>query len=60
MRQFFKRLKLKMLRSKYAVGSIHERFVAKDVNRIVEVIFADEIDDGWITIRVKTAMSFMR
>jgi len=54
-RQFFKKLKLKRLRSKYSVGSIHERFVACDVKRTVEVISADEINQGWITVRAKTA-----
>jgi hypothetical protein len=41
-------------RKRYRAGAVLRRFVACDIRRDVEVIDASEIDDGFVTARVRT------
>ena len=41
-------------RELYRSGKVISRFIAKDVKREIEIVSADEVDDGYLTVRMRT------
>ncbi len=41
-------------RRRYRTGAIITHFIARDIRRDVEVIDDSEVDDGFVTVRIRT------
>jgi hypothetical protein len=50
----FGRLRRYLRRRRYAPGARLSQFLAPDIRREVEVVDASELDDGFVTVRVRT------
>jgi len=50
----FARLRRYLLRRKYAAGARLTRFLAPDVRREVEIVDASELDEGYVSARMRT------
>lgn len=50
----FARLRKRLRRKKYAPGAILSQFLAPDIKREVEVVDASEVDEGFVTVRIRT------
>ncbi len=48
------KLKCWYCRRKYRVGTTLSRFLAPDIRRDVQVLDASQLDDGFITVKVRT------
>lgn len=54
LKNYFERRKLERIRSVLQPGKTVSRFIAKDVRREVLVISNEEIDAGFVTVKIRT------
>lgn len=50
----FARLRRYLLRKKYTPGARLTQFLAPDVRRDVEIVSASEVDEGYVSARIRT------
>lgn len=54
LRRALEKRRIRQLVRRYPVGSVHIRFVAKDIRREIRVTDASEIADGFLTVETLT------
>ncbi|WP_442511512.1 hypothetical protein SH528x_003193 [Novipirellula sp. SH528] len=54
LKTYFERKKRERIRAVLKPGRTVSRFIAKDVKREVLIVSNDEIDDGFVTVRMRT------
>jgi hypothetical protein len=54
LKKYFERRKLERIRTVLRPGKTLSRFIAKDIKREVLVVSNEEIDDGFVTVKMRT------